>query len=86
MNYQYLLPNPTIRRTAITDESQPRIVRDQNGNPLPIADFYYLVALDSEGNLASKGTVPADRIQRAIRLFTDEGWELTIEPILPDKP
>jgi hypothetical protein len=80
-----------MRRTAITDETQPenttpKVVRDQSGNPLPIADFYYLVAGDSEGNLASKGTVPADRIQRAIRLFTDEGWELTIEPILPDKP
>jgi hypothetical protein len=53
---------------------------------LPIADFYYLEARDSNGEIASKGTVPADRIQRAIRLFGDEGWELKIEPILPDKP
>lgn len=64
-------------------DNAPVTPKDINGNPLPPADIYYVEALDSEGNLASKGRVPADRVHRALRLFTDEGWEVTITPLKP---
>jgi hypothetical protein len=64
-------------------DNAPVTPKDLDGNPLPPADIYYVEARDSNNELASKGRVPADRVHRALRLFTDEGWDVTITPLKP---
>lgn len=56
---------------------------DNTEAAVPDAAVYLVEARDSSGNIASKGRVPADRLQRAKRLFQDEGWTVTVTP-LPD--
>jgi hypothetical protein len=54
---------------------------DNTESPAPEATVYIVEARDASGNIASKGRVPADRLQRAKRLFTDEGWTVTVTPV-----
>lgn len=56
---------------------------DSTEAAVPEAAVYLVEARDATGNIASQGRVPADRLQRAKRLFTDEGWTVTVTP-LPD--
>ena len=50
-------------------------------NELPEAEVYQVVARDANGEVASRGRVPADRIDKARRLFEAEGWTVEITPI-----
>ena len=45
------------------------------------AKVYQVVAKDSSGAVASQGRVPAEKLQKAIRLFTDEGWTVEVTPL-----
>ncbi|NBR24157.1 MAG: hypothetical protein EBU08_10380 [Micrococcales bacterium] len=57
-------------------------MRDLDGNVLPASKVYYIEARDSSGEIASKGRVLAEKAQRALRLFVDEGWDVTITPVI----
>jgi hypothetical protein len=51
---------------------------------LPAAKIYYIEARDSSRAIASKGRVLAEKAQRALRLFVDEGWDVTITPVIEE--
>jgi len=51
---------------------------------LPAAKIYYIEARDSSGEIASKGRVLAEKAQRALRVFVDEGWNVTITPVIEE--
>jgi hypothetical protein len=59
-------------------------VRDLDSNVLPAAKIYYIEARDFSGEIASKGRVLAEKAQRAFRLFVDEGWDVTITPVIEE--
>jgi hypothetical protein len=59
-------------------------VRDLDGNVLPAAKIYYIETRDSSGEIASKGRVLAEKAQRALRVFVDEGWDVTITPVIEE--
>jgi len=59
-------------------------VRDLDGNVLPAAKIYYIEARDSSGEIASKGRILAEKAQRALRVFVDEGWDVTITPVIEE--
>jgi hypothetical protein len=46
--------------------------------------MYLIEAFDSNGELASKGVVPAEKLRKAKRLFQDEGWLVQVTPILDE--
>ena len=59
-------------------------MRDLDGTVLPAAKIYYIEARDSSGEIASKGRVLAEKVQKAVRLFGDEGWTVTITPVIEE--
>jgi len=59
-------------------------VRDLDGNVFPAAKIYYIEARDYSGEIASKGRVLAEKAQRALRVFVDEGWDVTITPVIEE--
>ena len=42
---------------------------------------YRVVARDLDGNIASQGTVPEERLDKAKRLFYGEGWTVEVTEI-----
>lgn len=66
--------NADSRGAAVTAPRGPQ------GEFLPEADVYYVEARDTNGKIASAGRVPRERLQRAQRLFMDEGWTVTVTP------
>jgi hypothetical protein len=54
---------------------------DADGNPIEAAEFYYVQARDFGGNIASQGTVPEERLDKAKRLFYGEGWTVEVTEI-----
>jgi hypothetical protein len=59
-------------------------VRDLEGTVLPTAEIYYIEARDYSGKIASKGNVFAINAQRALKLFSAEGWDVTITPVIEE--
>jgi hypothetical protein len=59
-------------------------VRDLDGNVLPSAELYYIEARDFSGQIASRGNVLAKNAQKALKLFSSEGWEVTITPVIEE--
>ena len=59
-------------------------MRDLEGNVLPAAEIYFIEARDYSGNIASKGKVLAVNAQRALKLFSAEGWDVTITPVIEE--
>jgi hypothetical protein len=51
---------------------------------LPAAELYYIEARDFSGQIASKGNVLAQNAQKALKLFSSEGWEVAISPVIEE--
>ncbi len=45
--------------------------------------LYYVEARDVNGDIASSGRVTAERLERAKRLFSQEGWAVTVRELAP---
>lgn len=50
------------------------------------AEAYYLVeARDQTGEVVSRGHVPAQKLEKARRLFEAEGWSVEASPVAADQ-
>lgn len=47
----------------------------------PAARVYEVVARDANGDVASRGRLTADRLDKARRLFEAEGWTVEVNPV-----